>query len=108
MRQFKTFAVAMMVLMGTTAFSGTGTEPTKNNSVDLSRLLEDQSLFVQKDQFCKVVFSLDENNEIQIHAILSKDKFLRDYITEKLEDKSLRGENWETGKVYILPLRMKK
>lgn len=111
MRNLKTFAIAMAIMISSNAFASKdkpGTVDKNSNSYELSKLLEDHSLFLEQDYFGKVVFSINEKREIVVHSILSKEEFVRNYIQEKLTDKVLNGYQWEVGKVYHLPVKMKR
>jgi len=109
MKNLKTFAVALAIMISGNAFA-LKENPVVNknsNSYELARLLKDQSLNLEKDYLGKVIFSVNEDREIVIHAVLGKEEFVRDYITTKLSDQVLKGDQWIVGKIYHLPVRMK-
>lgn len=109
MKNLKTFAVALAIMISGNTFASKEKPKTEknSNSYELSVLLEDNSLALERDYLGKVVFSVNEEREIVIHAILSKEEFARNYINEKLKDQTLTGPQWEVGKIYHLPVKMK-
>lgn len=110
MRHLKTITVALAIMVGSTSFASKGKPETPNknsNSYELSVLLEDHTLALEKDYLGKVIFSLNEERKIVLHSVLSKNAFVRNYITNKLTDKILKGAQWEVGKIYYLPVKMK-
>jgi len=109
MKNLKTFAVALAIMISGNTFAAKEKPVTekKSNSYELARLLEDQALNLKKEYLGKVIFSVNEKREIVLHAVLGKEEFVRDYITSKLSDQVLRGDHWVVGKVYHLPVKMK-
>ncbi len=108
MRHLKTFAIALAIMISSNTFASLDKPADKkSNSYELSKLLEDHSLILERDYLGKVVFSINEEREIVVHSILTKEEFVREYISEKLTDKVVTGYQWEVGKVYHLPVKMK-
>ncbi|HSP40979.1 MAG TPA: hypothetical protein VLN46_06060 [Gillisia sp.] len=110
MKNFKTFAVALAIMISSNSFASKDkprTTDKNSNSYELSVLLEDHLLSLERDYIGKVVFSVNEEKQIVVHSIISKEEFVRDYISEKLTDKVLTGAHWEVGKIYHLPVKMK-
>ena len=109
MKNFKTFAVALAIMISSNTFASKD-KPRKadknSNSYELSVLLNDHFLVLERDYIGKVVFSINEERQIVVHSILSKEEFVRDYISEKLTDKVLAGAHWEVGTIYHLPVKM--
>src|SRR5690606_18058039 len=108
-KNLKTFVLAVAIMISGSILAAKE-KPVVNknsNSYELAKLLEDQTLNLDKDYLGKVVFSVNEDREIVLHAVMSKEEFARDYITSKLSDKVLNGNNWVVGKIYHLPVRMK-
>lgn len=110
MRHFKSFVIALAIIVGSSSFAATNnptSTPDKMGITELSNLLEDDQFYLNKDLNGKVVFSINEKNKIIIHSVLCQDKNVRNYLEDKLENRKLFGEGWEVGKVYILPVKMK-
>lgn len=109
MKNFKTFAIALAILISGNVFASKEKPRTEKNSIsyELGKLLEDPFLELQRDYVGKVIFSVNEEREIVLHAILTKEDFVRNYINEKLADQVLTGPSWEVGKIYHLPVKMK-
>lgn len=109
MKNLKTFAIALAIMISGNSFAAKE-KPVidkKSNSYELARLLEDQALNLQKEYLGKVIFSVSAEKEIVLHAVLGKEEFVREYITSKLSDQVLKGDQWVVGKVYHLPVKMK-
>lgn len=108
MKQFKTLAIALAIMVGTNTFANS--EPASKNknveNADINQILRSNFLAVNEDLFAKVVFTLDENKKIEVNSVATKNPFMRRYLTNRLEDKILKGEEWEAGKTYILPVRI--
>ncbi len=109
MKNLKTFAIALAIMISSNTFASKDKPVTDKNSksYELSKLLEDRYLEIEKDYYGNVLFSVNEENQIVLHSVLSKDEFVRNYINEKLTDKFLTGTRWEVGKIYNLPVKMK-
>lgn len=109
MKNLKTFAVALAIMISGNSFASKEKPRTDktSNSYELAKLLDDPSMALQRDYLGKVIFSVNEEKEIVLHAILSKDEFVRNYINDKLVDQVLTGAQWEVGKIYHLPVKMK-
>ncbi|HSP82869.1 MAG TPA: hypothetical protein VLN72_03980 [Gillisia sp.] len=111
MRHLKTFGIALAIMISANVFAIEGSafsfiNPSK--SFEISKMLEEEFLYLEKNLYGRVVFYLNEEKEIQVHAVICNDPFVREFVTEKLGGKKLQGKQWESGKAYILPVRMKK
>jgi len=78
-----------------------------SHSYEMQKLLRDSSLVLEEDLFGKVIFSVSAEKEVIIHSVLSKEEFVREYLQEKLEEKTLSGKDWVVGQTYILPVKLK-
>ncbi|CAN5257807.1 hypothetical protein BH23BAC2_BH23BAC2_10430 [soil metagenome] len=107
MRHLKTFAFALAIMICSTTFAAKEKPKSKiSNSAEFERLLKDASLDLDRDYLGKVIFSVNEEKGIVVHAILSNEEFVRNYISEKLTHQFLTGSQWQTGKIYYLPVKM--
>lgn len=100
----------MAIMVSASTFANSEIYPPvdkKSNSFEIGRLLKSNNVELKKELFGKVVFSLAEDGKIVIHSVLTKDQYVRDYVAGKLKDQKLSGDQWEVGKTYILPVRMK-
>lgn len=110
MRHFKTFAIALAIMVCGNTFAGSTMNPdtpVTKEAAELTKLLNGDYLQLSKSQQGKIIFYLNENKEIVIHSVLCRDSDLRKQLQKKLENQKLTGEGWVTGKVYILPVKMK-
>lgn len=110
MRHFKTFAIALAIMVGTNTFANSEPVSSKNKKdspFEVKDLFKHYLLTYHKDLYGKVVFSLDEDRKIVVHSVATQDDFLREYVMKQMKDRVLKGEEWEIGKPYILPLRVK-
>ena len=111
MRKLKTLGIALAIMMSGNVLAIEGSAlPSINPSktLEISKLLEDEFLFLEKNLYGRVVFYLNEEKEIQVYSVICNDPFVREFVTEKLGGRKLHGNHWEFGKAYILPIRMKK
>ena len=111
MKHLKTLGIALAIMISGNAFAIEGSafsfiNPSK--SFEISKMLEEEIIYLEKNLYGKVVFYLNEEKEIQVYSVICNDPFVREFVTEKLGGKKLPGKQWESGKVYILPVRMKK
>lgn len=110
MRHLKTFTIAMAFLISGSALANSENPlavVNTSHSYEMQKLLRDSSLVLEEDLFGKVIFSVSAEKEVIIHSVLSKEEFVREYLQEKLEEKTLSGKDWVVGQTYILPVKLK-
>ena len=111
MRHLKTFGIALAIMISANVMAIEGSEFSSINpskTLEISKMLEDDFLLLERDLYGRVVFYLNEEKEIQVYSVICNDPFVREFVTEKIEGKKLHGKQWESGKAYILPVKMKK
>lgn len=110
MKYLKTFTIAMAIMISGSTFAISGTtlvEDKTSHSYEMAKLLRDSSLVLEEDLFGKILFSVSAEKEVIIHTVLSKEEFVREYLQEQLEEKTLSGKDWVVGQTYILPVKLK-
>lgn len=110
MRHLKTFAIALAIMVCTNTFANSEPESSKNKKdvpFELKGLFQSNLLSYHHELYGRVIFSLNEKREIEVHTVATKDDLLRMYVMENMDKKVLSGGEWEVGKAYILPLRVK-
>ena len=111
MKHLKTFGIAFAIMISGNVFAVEGSEFSSINpskTFEISRMLEDDFLLLERELYGRVVFYLNEEKEIQVYSVICNDPFVREFVTEKLGGKKLHGKQWVSGQAYILPVRMKK
>lgn len=109
MRNLKLFAVACAIMVSSNIFAESNSSPkSKPLSYEMEKLLSNRYFTIDNDHKGKVLFSLNEESKIVVHYVQFHDKEVRQYILEKLQDQELKNHSLEIGKVYALPLQMKK
>lgn len=109
MRTLKLFAVAVAIMISGNIFAETKPIPGKKSfSYEIAKFFDNGKFIIDEDHRGKVYFSLNEERKITVHYVSFKDREVKEYIAESLQDKKLRDVQWEVGKVYSLPLLMRK
>ncbi len=110
MKTLKIVTVASMLL-----FVGnlSAREPKKDNggtkplSKQIAYMLKGSAIPVKdKDLKAKIVFTLNQDQEIVVLAIHSESPELATLIKRKLTDKKMVVSNWVDGKKYMVPVRV--
>lgn len=109
MKTTKKILFSLMLLISLSSAAANFNEPAKFDpfSEEISKMLSRSSLVISEDLTIKVLFTLTENKVIQINSISSSNKTVNKFLRASLSIERLKGENWEVGKVYILPVRVK-
>ncbi len=105
--------IKTMLLVGAIAFSSVlsaSNDPKKNTSSEISqeisKLLKDPSFTVVNDVFATVKVMFNENNEIVVLNVDSKDNTVEGYIKTRLNYKSLQNDVTNKNRYYIVPVRI--
>jgi len=85
-------------------------KPTKDTSnaisQEIGKLLKDPSFTVNGDVFATVKVMFNENNEIVVLSVDSKDKGIDGYIKSRLNYKELSNDVNNKNRYYIVPVRI--
>ena len=106
-------SIKILLLGAAIAFSGVlyaSEKPTKDTSNTISqeigKFLEDPSFTVDGDIFATVKVMFNENNEIVVLSVNSKDKSIDAYIKTRLNYKELSKDVNNKNRYYIVPVRI--
>lgn len=109
MRNLKTFAVALAIMICSSSFAGSNpiSDKSKNSSsFEVGKFLKGH-FFIEKDYKGKVYFSLDKDRKIVVHSVLCEDRVISATVNDRLQNRVLSDSKLEVGKVYVLPLYLK-
>jgi len=105
--------IKMLLLAVAVGFSGilyASDKPSKDNSSSISqeigKLLKDPGFNVEDDLFATVKLFFNENNEIVVLTVDSKEKGIDGYIKTRLNYKSLANNVNDKNRYYIVPVRI--
>ena len=116
MKTIKTMVLAVAIICGT-ALNANTTEPTEPTSKttskvvktsmknELGKLLSDSELKLDEELAFKVTFTLNEDNEVVVLKVDTKDKAVERFIQSRLNYKKLEAVGL-VGQTYYLPVRM--
>jgi len=105
------FAAITLTLFSTsTAFAFTETTAKNNLRTEMVSLLGDKSSLELEVQTLKanVSFIINEKNQVVILSVDSKNENIDTFVKSKLNYKKVKASGITKGKIYIMPLKIKK
>jgi len=109
MKAFKFLALAFVI--GTVSvFAKTNKileVPVKQIGSQVAELFKSPEFAVEKELIVNVIFTFNEEGEIVVLHIASRDKEIRKYVTKSLTDKTIRTPG-EENRVFKLPVSIKR
>ncbi len=109
MRKLSLVLVAAMLLSAGSAFAGSfeKPKPSKNLSAQIAEILEASQIKVKDaDLTARVLFTLNEENEIIVLKVDSDDPRLEQIIKSKLNYKKVDLKEKQSEKKYVIPVRI--
>ena len=98
------------VFLVTTSLSATETEPvsdvSKNLSSQITQLLEDHTLEVNKDLTAMVMITINEDSEIVVISVDTEDETLEKVLKAKLNYEKVDLAPQYSGKLFKVPVRI--
>ena len=103
-------AITLTLFSTSTAFSFTETTAKNNLRTEIVSLLGNKSSIELEGQTLKanVSFIINEKNQVVILSVDSKNKNIDTYVKSKLNYKKVKASGIIKGKIYIMPLKIKK
>ena len=105
--------IKTLLLVAAVTFSGivyANEDPSKDTSnaisQEIGQLLKNPSFTVEEDTFATVKVMFNDNNEIVVLNVDSKDEALDAYIKTRLNYKSLTNDVNNKNRYYIVPVRI--
>ena len=113
MKNLKVFisVIVLTLFVGSTAFASTPTKTSSKNQLrtELVKLLGDLDEFDQETNITAYVsFIVNDENEIVVISIDSKNKQVDAVLKGKLNYKKVVASGIKRGEVYIMPLKIVK
>ncbi len=106
MKNLKIYLVAALLAVGTTVFAN-DTNPVKttpeNVTSQIAELLKNPEMDVEKDMMAKVTFMVNDNKELVVINVDTKNENLDAFIKSRLNYKKL--DALTTGKEWVVPVR---
>ena len=98
------------VFLVTTSLSATETEPvsdvSKNLSSQITQLLEDHTIEVNKDLTATVMITINEDSEIVVISVDTEDETLEKVLKAKLNYEKVELAPQYSGKLFKVPVRI--
>ncbi len=110
MKTIKSFLFTLIMFISFPSTAATSLSMTAEKdpfSEEISRMLSRSSLIIEKDFTIKVLFILNDDMEIEIRSISSSNERANKFLRARLSGQQLKGANWDSNKVYELPVRVK-
>lgn len=79
---------------------------SKSVSFEIESMPSKSNLVIEDDLTVRVLFTLSEDNKIQIKSIKSENEEVVAFINERLDQKKVYGKNWTQDMLYELPVRV--
>jgi hypothetical protein len=102
--------ITLILFSTSTVFAITETTAKHNLRTEMICLLGDSSSieFESKTLKANVSFIINEKNQVVILSVDSNNKSFDAYVKYKLNYKSVMASSITKGKIYIMPLKLKK
>ena len=103
-------AITLTLFSTSTAFAITETTAKNNLRTEMVSLLGDKSNLELENETLKanVSFMINEKNQVVILSVDSRNENIDTYVKSKLNYKKVKASGITKGKVYIMPLKIKK
>lgn len=109
MRKISLILVAIMLLSAGNLFANDPktNDPSKSLSTQIGELLDDNPfIVVDADLLANVKFTLNENREIVVLKVQTKDPVLESFMKARLNYQKVDMPGFREGRVYTLPVRI--
>ena len=109
MRNLRLFLAAFALMLTTSTFANPGFYPeTDRGSItyEIEKMLKDSGLIIEEEFTVKVIFKVNEEHKIEIHAVKSQNEEVNKFLEKRLNNRKLHGEGWSTEKFYELPVKV--
>ncbi len=109
MKNFSVLFAALFLLGTTSVFAvndATIEDKTTATSTEMTKLLQNPDFIVEYEMEANVLFTVNDENEILILSVETEDDQVVSYVKSRLNYQTLKS-NLETGKQYVLPVRIK-
>ena len=81
-------------------------DPTESLKLEIESLLGSNNFKVKKDITAKVEFTLNQDQEIVVLEIDSKDALVKRYLKSRLDNRKVNLENIKEGEKFVVPVRL--
>lgn len=109
MKKITSLLLTGMLVLSLKSFAAPNADvfPAKNPlHEEISKILSNSSLVVEKDFTLKVFFTVSQDKTIEIRSISPPRPEVNEYFVIKLQGRQLQGSKWIPNKVYELPVRV--
>jgi threonine aldolase len=107
MKKLSVIMIAFLLLMGTTAFAASTSVATYKSSIaqEIENLLKKHDLNLEQDVMANVTFIVNDENEIVVLFIDTKDENIDRFVKSRLNYVKL-DTNMTHGKEFKVPLKL--
>ena len=110
MRTIKTLLLAVVIIFGSVLTANAKTEPTKDQQAIIAkrfeRILKYPEFDVNKETLVKVTFMFNNDNEMVILSVDSKNKDVSSFIKTTFNYQGLSLDGMNKNEEYVLPIRL--
>lgn len=100
------FAVVAMAITTAMVANPDPKVDAKSVSSEIEQMLVKSNLIVEDDFTLRMVFSLSDEKEIQVHSIDSDNEEVNEFLMKRLQNRRVFGRSWVEGKIYELPVKV--
>ena len=109
MKNLKLFFAALALMLTTSTFANSNFYPETNRgsiTFEIEKMLKDSGLIIEEEFAVRVIFKVNEDHRIEIHAVRSQNEEVNEFLEKRLNHQKLYGEGWSTEKFYELPVKV--
>lgn len=106
MKTLKLLLLAVLMTTTTVALADNPTKRGKSVTYEIEQMLKNSNLLIEDDLKVNVFFTLSEDNRIVVKYVRSENEKVAQFLTERLNNKKVHGQNWDQNKLYELPVRI--
>ena len=100
-------AVSMLIATGNLfANDPAPNDPTESLKTEIENLLGSNNFKVKKDITAKVEFTVNQDQEIVVLEIDSKDALVKRYLKSRLDNRKVNLDNIKEGEKFVVPVRL--
>ncbi len=109
MKNFRLFFAAFALMLTTSTFANPAFYPETNRgsiTYEIEKMLKDSGLIIEEEFTVTVLFKVNEDHKIVIHAVKSPNEEVNEFLQKRLDNRKLHGDGWSVDKYYELPVKV--
>ncbi|GAB2774451.1 hypothetical protein [Salinimicrobium soli] len=105
MRHFKLMLIAFAMTM-VSAYANNDYGKKQPVSAEIQKMLTDSDLSFDENFTVTIYFKVSDDHRIEVQAVQSPNEEVNEFLQKRLQNQKLHGANWNSEKVYELPVRV--